>query len=169
MLAAYISRLRQRLIAQMPKKSASCSAVETPAAPVPSRMSWQAKCKNRGLAPLSLDKSLPPTPRASISTFHLPQEAVEKLAAAPSASASLIERAHSIAQEQDRAHAEFISQEGGAWHIPTIAGPSDLVKDALMWLEHEDKLSKIRQEVFGGSMGDDTVCKYDRRNGCVAV
>jgi hypothetical protein len=119
---------------------------------------------NRELPPLPFDRSLPPTPRASVSTLYRAREPKEKFPAVPVVTVSLIERARAIALEQDRAHAEFISQEGGEWPIPTIAGPSDPVKEALMWLQHEDKLSKIRQEVFSGGIEDDTAYEYDRSN-----
>ncbi|RYO64747.1 hypothetical protein AA0113_g5798 [Alternaria arborescens] len=55
------------------------------------------------------------------------------------ASISTIEHAQHIAQAQDRANEDFVNQEGGEWRVPTVAGPSDLVKEALMWLKYEKK------------------------------
>lgn len=122
---------------------------------------------NRRLPPLPFDKSLPPTPHASNSVLNLHPKPKEKSPAAPCVSVSLIECAHAIAQAQDRAHADFINQEGDDWHVPTVAGPSDLVKEALMWLRYEAQSSKIGKAVFDRSMRDDIAYDYAWSNGWV--
>jgi len=126
--------------------------------------------------PLLFDKSLPPTPHASISTFDLHPEPKgkfpaglhlehkEKARAVSWASISTIEHAQHTAQAQDRANGDFVNQEGGEWRVPTVAGPSDLVKEALMWLKYEKESGKLGKSVFEGSMRDDDLYEYARSN-----
>ncbi|KAI4714999.1 hypothetical protein J4E89_000684 [Alternaria sp. Ai002NY15] len=144
------------------KKSTSKLAFRTPAAPAPSRMGWEAWYKNRRLPYLPLEKSLPATPRASMSTLAKAFEPKGKFPATPRASFSRIDCARIIAQAQDSAHANFVSQGTDEWHVPTVAGPSDLVKEALMWLDYEDKSGKIGKTVFDGNMADETEYDYSR-------
>ncbi|CAN9279689.1 unnamed protein product [Alternaria sp. RS040] len=163
----FLNKLRQRVLAKKPKKSASSSPTRAPAAPAPSRMGWEARYMNRGCPPLIFDKSLPPTPHASTSAFDLhpvPKEKFpaaihlehkEKARAVSWASISTIERAQYIAQARDRANGDFVKEEGGEWRVPTVAGPSDLVKEALMWLRYEKESGKMGKAVFEGSMRDD--------------
>jgi len=176
MFLTCLNKLRQRLLAKKPKKSASSSPTRAPAAPAPSRMGWEARCMNPGRHPLLFDKSLPPTPHASTSTFDLHPEPKgkfpaglhlehkEKARAVSWASISTIEHAQHIAQAQDRANGDFVNQEGGEWRVPTVAGPSDLVKEALMWLKYEKESGKMEKSVFEGSMRDDDLYEYARSN-----
>lgn len=176
MFLTCLNKLRQRLLAKKPKKSASSSPTRAPAAPAPSRMGWEARCMNPGRHPLLFDKSLPPTPHASTSTFDLHPEPKgkfpaglhlehkEKARAVSWASISTIEHAQHIAQAQDRANGDFVNQEGGEWRVPTVAGPSDLVKEALMWLKYEKESGKMGKSVFEGSMRDDDLYEYARSN-----
>jgi hypothetical protein len=176
MFLTCLNKLRQRLLAKKPKKSASSSPTRAPAAPAPSRMGWEARCMNPGRHPLLFDKSLPPTPHASTSTFDLHPEPKgkfpaglhlehkEKARAVSWASISTIEHAQHIAQAQDRANGDFVNQEGGEWRVPTVAGPSDLVKEALMWLRYEKESGKMGKSVFEGSMRDDDLYEYARSN-----
>jgi hypothetical protein len=165
LIVQYLNRLGQRLAAKRPKKRSSRSTIETPAAPPPSRTGREAWYMNRRLPPVPFDKSLPPTPHASNSGFNLHPEPKEKFPATPSVSASLIECAQAIAQAHDRAHADSISQQGDDWHVPTVAGPSDLVKEALMWLRHEAQSSNIGKVAFDRSMRDDITYDYVQSNG----
>ncbi|KAI4615557.1 uncharacterized protein J4E87_009015 [Alternaria ethzedia] len=144
------------------KKSTSKLAFRTPAAPAPSRTGWEAWYMNRRLPYLPSDKSLPATPRASMSTLTRTSESKGKFPATPRASFSRIDCARIIAQAQDSAHANFVSQGADQWHVPTVAGPSDLVKEALMWLDYEDKSGKIGKTVFDGNMADETEYDYSR-------
>ncbi|KAG9191279.1 hypothetical protein G6011_09367 [Alternaria panax] len=181
LLMEYINKLRQRMLVKRPGNGVPRSATETPAAPAPSRMDWEARHMNRGLPALPFDKSLPPTPRASISAVNLPREPKEKypaalhvepkekLRAASWASISVIDHAHAIAQAQYHAHADFINQEGGEWDVPTIAGPSDLVKEALMWLRCEMELEKMGKTVFDESKRDDSSYEYARSENWVIL
>ncbi|KAI4628568.1 hypothetical protein J4E83_003119 [Alternaria metachromatica] len=187
LLAKYIAKLSQRLTARTskrpmntprvprdetlgsrakpkrkPKKRISKLAFQTPAAPAPSRLGWEAWYVNRRLPYLPLDKSLPVTPRASMSTLTKSFESKGKFPATPRDSFSRIDCARIIAQAQDSAHANFVSQGADQWHVPTVAGPSDLVKEALMWLDYEDKSGKIGKTVFDGNMVDETEYDYSR-------
>ncbi|KAI4699995.1 hypothetical protein J4E81_004029 [Alternaria sp. BMP 2799] len=187
LLAKYIAKLSQRLAARnskapidtpkvprertasssakpktKSKKNTSKIAFGTPAAPAPSRTGWEAWYMNRRLPYLPSDKSLPATPRASISTLTKSFEPKGKSPATPRASFSRIDCARIIAQAQDSAHANFVSQGTDQWHVPTVAGPSDLVKEALMWLDYEDKSGKIGKTVFDGNMADETEYDYSR-------
>ncbi|KAI4652353.1 hypothetical protein J4E93_002554 [Alternaria ventricosa] len=187
LLAEYIAKLSQRLTARAskiptntpkvprhktlgpsakpkrkPKKSTSKLAIRTPAAPAPSRTGWEAWYMNRRLPYPPFDKSLPVTPRASTSTLTKAFEPKGKFPATPRASFSRIDCARIIAQAQDSAHANFVSQGTDQWHVPTVAGPSDLVKEALMWLDYEDKSGKIGKTVFDGNMADETEYDYSR-------
>jgi hypothetical protein len=92
-----------------------------------------------------------------------------KFPATSSVSVSLIKCAHAIAQAHDRAHADFISQQGDDWHVPTIAGPSDLVKEALMWLRYEAQSSNMGKVVFDRSIKDDITYDYAQSNGSVVI
>ncbi|KAH8624770.1 hypothetical protein IG631_20235 [Alternaria alternata] len=176
MFLTCLNKLKQRLLAKKPRKNASSSSTRAPAAPAPSQMGWEARCMNPGRHPLIFDKSLPPTPHASTSTFDLHPEPKEKFPAALHlehkekaravswASISTIEHAQHIAQAQDRANGDFVNQEGGEWRVPTVAGPSDLVKEALMWLKYEKESGKMGKPVFEGSMRDDDLYEYARSN-----
>ncbi|KAB2109022.1 hypothetical protein AG0111_0g2687 [Alternaria gaisen] len=176
MFLTCLNKLRQRLLAKKPKNSASSSPNRAPAAPAPSRMGWDARYMNPGPHPLPFDKSLPPTPHASTSTFDLhlePKEKFpaalhlehkEKARAASWASISTIECAQRIAQAQDRANGDFVKEEEGEWRVPTVAGPSDLVKEALMWLRYEKESGKMGKPVFEGSVRDDDLYEYARSN-----
>ncbi|CAN9199221.1 unnamed protein product [Alternaria alternata] len=171
-----LNKLRQRVLAKKPKKSASSSPTRAPAAPAPSRMGWEARCMNPARHPLLFDKPLPPTPYASTSTSDLHPETKEKFPAALHlehkekaravswASIPTIEHAQHIAQAQDRANGDFVNQEGGEWRVPTVAGPSDLVKEALMWLKYEKESGKMGKPVFEGSMRDNDLYEYARSN-----
>jgi len=187
LLAKYIAKLSQRLTARTsktpmntpkvprdktlgssakpkrkPKKGISKLAFQTPAAPAPSRTGWEAWYMNRRLPYLPFDKSLPDTPHAWTSTLIKAFEPKGKFPAIPRASFSRIDCARIIAQAQDSAHANFVSQGADQWHVPTVAGPSDLVKEALMWLDYEDKSGKIGKTVFDGNMADETEYDYSR-------
>jgi ribosomal protein S7 len=85
-----------------------------------------------------------------------------KFRAAPEVSLSRLECAHAIAQVQDRAHADFVSQGENQWHVPTIAGPSDLVKEALMWLEYEARSREVGKTMFDECMAEDTWYEHPR-------
>ncbi|KAI4665662.1 uncharacterized protein J4E78_003125 [Alternaria triticimaculans] len=193
LLAGYIAKLSQRLTARTsktpmnspkvprdktlgssakpkrkPKKLISKLAFRTPAAPAPSRTDWEAWYMNRRLPYLPFDRSLPVTPRASMSTLTKAFKPKGKSPATPRASFSRIDCARIIAQAQDSAHANFVSQGADKWHVPTVAGPSDLVKEALMWLDYEDKSGKIGKTIFDGHMADET--EYgDSRNAKLAA
>ena len=187
LLAEYIAKLSQRLAARTsktpmntpkvprdrtlgsrakpkrkPKKRVSKLAFQTPAAPASSRLGWEAWYMNRRLPSLPFDRSLPVTPRASMSTLTKAFEPKGKSPATPRASFSRIDCARIIAQAQDSAHANFVSQGADQWHVPTVAGPSDLVKEALMWLDYEDKSGKIGKTVFDGNMADEIEYDYSR-------
>ncbi|KAI4688900.1 uncharacterized protein J4E84_004832 [Alternaria hordeiaustralica] len=187
LLAVYIAKLSQRLTARAsetpmytPKvsraKTPSSSAKprkkfkkrvsklpsQIPVAPAPSRTEWEAWYMNRRLPYLPFDRSLPVTPCASTSTLIKAFEPKGKFPATPRASFSRIDCARIIAQAQDSAHANFVSQGTDEWHVPTVAGPSDLVKEALMWLDYEDKSGKIGKTVFDGNMADETEYDYSR-------
>jgi hypothetical protein len=97
-----------------------------------------------------------------MSTLILAFEPKEKFPATPRASFSRLECARIIAQAQDSAHADFVSQEGDQWHVPTIAGPSDLVKEALMWLDYEAKSGGIGKAVFDGHLVEGSEHKHPR-------
>jgi hypothetical protein len=156
LLFKYITKLRKRMIFKKSKKSVARSTFQTPAPPAPSRMGWEAWYMNRRLPSLPFDKSLPPIPSASMSTLILAFEPKEKFPAPPRASFSRLECARIVAQAQDSAHADFVSQEGEQWHVPTIAGPSDLVKEALMWLDYEAKSGQIGKAVFDGHLAEES-------------
>jgi hypothetical protein len=162
LLFKYITRLRKRMMVRKSKKSVARSTFQTPAPLAPSRVGWEAWYMNRRLPSLPFDKSLPPIPSASMSTLILAFEPKEKFPATPRASFSRLECARIIAQAQDSAHADFVSQEGDQWHVPTIAGPSDLVKEALMWLDYEAKSGGIGKAVFDGHLVEGSEHKHPR-------
>jgi hypothetical protein len=124
---------------------------------------------NHGLPRLPFDKLLPPTPHASLSSLNLTLDRKGKFPAAPEVSLSRLECARAIAQAQDRAHADFVSQGENQWHVPTIAGPSDLVKEALMWLEYEARSREVGKTMFDECMAEDTRHEHPRSNELVVV
>jgi len=112
---------------------------------------------------LKTNKSLPPTPHTSTETIMCPETPLiqrGKSTSAPptcdlelrertnsSSGAKLLERAYAMAKAKDAKCAEIVCSKGTEWWIPSIAGPVDLVREALMWLIWEEEVCKRELEV----------------------
>lgn len=113
------------------------------------------------LSSLKTDKSLPPTPHTSTETIMCPETLPiqrEKSVSEPptcdlelrertnSSETKFLERAYAMAKAKDAKCAEIVCSEGTEWWIPSIAGPVDLVREALMWLIWDEEVCKREVE-----------------------
>ena len=59
-----------------------------------------------------------------------------------SSETKLLERAYAVAKAKDAKCAEIVCSEGTEWWIPSLDGPVDLVREALMYLIWEEEVCK---------------------------
>lgn len=171
LLLTSIIKLKQRMRSQRKarKSSTSASTSYLPSAPASAQTNIKTSTKTNTQAfhvntslpfPPSkprLDKPLPPTPHASTETIVrlespltsrgkyaavLPTPDLDSAKCSRSSEAKLQERAYAIAKTKDDKCAEIVRSKGTAWWVPSLAGPVDSVREAVMWLIWQEEIAR---------------------------